>query len=309
MKRLEYSRYGGPELMRVAPFVLPEPGAHEIAVRVTAASINPMDWKIRNGDMKFLTGRKFPRGMGADFSGVVEAVGDGVTEFEPGDAVLGSVPMKRSGAFATALVTTPDLVVRKPASLSFEAAATLPIAACTAWQALVKAGGLRRGHRVFINGASGAVGQAAVAIARSMGAEVAGRVGPASLDHAQSLGLSRVLDHTRPLPADLSRTFDIVFDVHGSLSAAEGNALVRRGGKVIDITPTRAKFVRALVSPSRKVVIADVGASHLQAVVDLAVTGKLSITIGKTVSLDSAPQAIAALERGDRVNGKVVIKF
>ncbi len=254
-----------------------------------------------------MTGSKFPRAMGTDFAGTVEAVGSNVSRFKLGDEVVGTTPMKGSGAFATMLITLQDLVVMKPAGLSFIEASTLPIAGVAAWHVLVKAAGLQPGQRVLVNGASGAVGQAAVAITRAIGAVAVGRVGPQSVAHAQSLGLSSALDYTKPLPKSIDGTFDVVFDVNGSLTPSEGDRLIKRGGKIIDIVPTKMKFMRALVSRSRKVVFADVKAENLQKVVDLAAERKLTIPVAKTVSLSEAPALLAALEQGKRLNGKAVI--
>lgn len=309
MQRLEYDRYGGPDVVHLAAFTLPLPAADEIVVRVAAASINPMDWKLRSGQMRVVTGSRFPRAMGSDFAGTVEATGSRVSHFKPGDAVVGTVSMKGSGAFAPRLITSPKLVVKKPDSLSFAEAACLPIAGVTAWLVLVKHARLKRGQKLFINGAMGAVGQAAMAIARALGAQVAGRVGPKAVAQAQSLGLSPALDYTMPLPASVEGAFDVVFDCSGNLSAREARRLMKPGGTIIDIVPTPAKFLRALVSRSRKVVIADTKAENLQPVVDLAAAGKLAIPIVRTISLDEAPELLAALERGERLNGKAVIVF
>lgn len=309
MKRLEYDRYGGPDVVHLASFTLPKPAADEVVVRVAAASINPMDWKLRSGQMKVVTGWSFPRAMGSDFAGVVEAVGSEVSRFKPGDAVVGTVSMKASGAFATRLVTSQKLVVKKPDSLSFGAAACLPIAGVTAWLVLVKHARLQRGQKLFINGALGAVGQAAIAIANHLGAEVAGRVGPNAMTQAQARGLNPALDYSDPVPATVDGAFDVVFDCHGSLSARDAKRLLKPGGLIIDIVPTPAKFLRALVSRSRKVVIADTTAENLQPVIDLATARKLTIPIVRTLSLDEAPTMLAALERGERLNGKAVIVF
>lgn len=309
MERLEYDSYGGPELVHLGSFTLPEPQPDEVVVRVAAASINPMDWKIRSGDMKMITGSKFPRAMGTDFAGTVEAVGSKVTHLKPGDAIIGTVPIKMSGAFAPRLITTQDLVVKKPNNLSFAEAASLPIAGVTAWHVLVKSARLEPGQRLLINGASGAVGQAAIAIAHGIGAEVVGRMGSQSVENAQSLGLSLALDYTKPLPSELDRSFDVVFDANGSLSPKEGDRLIKRGGKIIDIVPTKTKFLKALVSQSRMVVFSDVKAENLQHVVDLAEACKLAIPIAKTVSLADAPALLKSLEQGKRLNGKAVIMF
>ena len=309
MKRLQYDKYGGPEVVRLTSFTLPPPGADEVVVRVAAASINPVDWKIRSGQLKIMTGSKFPRAMGTDFAGTVEAVGSNVSRFKPGDTVVGAVTLKASGAFASELITSQKLLVKKPNNLSFAQAATLPIAGVTAWCALVQKGKLARGQKVFINGAMGAVGQAAIAIAREIGAEVVGRVGPKSLTQAQSLGLANALDYTKPLPENLNGTFDVVFDCHGSLTPAEEGRLRKKGGKIYDIAPTASKFIRSLLSPSRKIIFADLKAENLQSVVDLAAAGKLVLPIVKTCSLEEAPDVLASLERGERLNGKAVITF
>jgi NADPH:quinone reductase-like Zn-dependent oxidoreductase len=176
MKRIQYHRYGGPEEMRLETYEMPPPRAEEIVVRVKAASINPFDWKVRQGALKFMVRGQFPRAMGSDFSGVVESVGAGVTRFRAGDDVLGTTPLNTSGAFGEKLITKEKLAVKKPASLSYEDAASLPIVGVTAWLALVSKGHLRAGQRVFVNGAYGGVGQAAVYIAKALGASVDGRV-------------------------------------------------------------------------------------------------------------------------------------
>jgi NADPH:quinone reductase-like Zn-dependent oxidoreductase len=309
LDRLEYDLYGGPEVVQLRPYTLPPPGKDELLVRVAASSINPADWKIRSGTMRIVTGARFPRAMGTDFSGTVEAVGPGVTKFAVGDAVVGSTSLKTSGAFAGQLITTQSLVVKKPVSLSFAAASTLPVAGVTAWFALVKYGHLVSGQRLFINGALGAVGQAAISIAREVGAEVVGRVGPLSFDKTLSLGCSTALDYKLPIPGDFDHSCDIVFDCNGSLSAKEEARLIKRGGKIFDINPTPEKILLALVFPSRKVIFADLKAEYLQPVVDLAAAGKLVIPICQTTLLPGAPALLASLEQGKRLDGKAVIIF
>jgi NADPH:quinone reductase-like Zn-dependent oxidoreductase len=309
LERLEYDSYGGSELVRLRAFTLPKPTGDEVVVRVIAASINPMDWRIRSGQMKFLTGSKFPRAMGTEFSGIVEAVGSKVLKLKAGDAVLGSVTMKASGAFAPKLITNQNLLMKKPDSLSFAKAACLPIAGVTAWVVLIKNAQLKRGQKLFINGASGAVGQVAISIARDIGADVAGRVAPLSIALAQTWGLSPVLDYTKPLPSSLDGSFDVVFDCNGSLTPGESGRLLKRGGKIFDIAPTPSKFIRAMFSRRRKVVISETKVEYLQSVVNLAVAGKLAIPVVRTISLAEAPALLASLERGERLNGKVVMVF
>src|SRR3984885_3604623 len=143
MKRVQYHRYGGPEVLRLEEFAPAAPGRGQIRVRIRAAAANPMDWKIRKGELKMMTGRKFPRGLGHDFAGVVEAVGPNVTRLKVGDEVFGATGLKEAGTFAEALVTEEATVFFKPECLSFEEAATLPIVSSAAWTALFDKAKLR----------------------------------------------------------------------------------------------------------------------------------------------------------------------
>lgn len=310
MERLEYDVYGGPDVVQLRQFTLAPPAENEVVVSVAAASLNPMDWKIRNGDMKMFVGSRFPRAMGTDFSGIVEAVGSKVTHLKPGDAVVGTVSMKNAGAFATKLITTQDLVVKKPDALTFAQAACLPIAGATAWDVLINKAGLKRGQKVFVNGAAGAVGLAAIAIARAAGAEVVGRVGPNAVGQAKSMGLTAAFGYDKPLPTSLNGTFDVVFDCHGSLSTKQQEQLKKSGGMIIDIVPSPAKILKSvLFRRSRKFVSSNPKIENLEPVVNLAATGKLSLPIAQIISLPEAPATLAKLERGERINGKAVIMF
>lgn len=307
MERIQYHRYGGPEVMRLETYELPEPAKDEIVVKVKASSVNPVDWKVRQGLMKLMTGRKLPRAMGTDFSGVVLQVGKDVTRFHLGDEVFGTVPLKSSGAFSEMLITKEKLAVKKPHSISHEQAATLPVVCVTAWRGLVQKGKLKEGDNVFINGAFGGVGQAVVYIAKAIGASVTARVGPNTLADAQALGVDRVLDYTKNIPTNLHQSFDIVFDCHGSLTQRDSNALIKRKGTVVDPNPTAYKFIRSLYSSRFKLVIGTQDTSTLQKIADLAATEQLAITIGRTVMLNEAIALIADLEAGRRTKGKAVI--
>jgi NADPH:quinone reductase-like Zn-dependent oxidoreductase len=307
MRRIQYHRYGGPEEMHLETYELPAPGRDEIVVRVKAASINPFDWKVRQGTMKFMTGRRMPRAMGSDFSGVVESVGRKVTHFRVGDEVLGTAPLKPSGAFAETLITKEKLAVKKPATLSHEEAAILPAIGVTAWRALVLKGHLKPGQTVFINGAYGGVGQAAVYIAKALGASVAGRVGPSALTDAKAIGIDPVLDYTKNIPDGLEKKFDIVFDCNGSLTPRQGDRLAKRDGIIIDINPTTYKFLRSLFSKRHKFVFGSPSAEILQKIVGLASAGNFRISIGRTVPLEEGIPLIGDLEAGRRTKGKAVI--
>jgi NADPH:quinone reductase-like Zn-dependent oxidoreductase len=307
MQRIQYHQYGGPGVMRLEAYRVPLPGKGEILVRVKAASINPLDWKLRQGFMKIMMGGHFPRAMGHDFSGVVETIGPDVTGFAPGGEVVGTAPMKTSGAFAEAVITTTDLVIKKPASLSFLAAAALPSIGVTAWRALIDAAKLKAGQAVFINGAAGGVGQAAICIAKAFGAVVTVRVGPSWLADAAKLGLARVLNYNEPLPNDLKGAFDVVFDCHGSLTAKEEDFLTKHSGVAVDIDPTFGNLVRSIFSSRHSFVRGVPSPVILQKIADLAAAGQFPVAISRTAPLSEAIALISDLEAGKRVPGKAVI--
>ena len=140
MKRIQYHHYGGPELMRLEDVEVPAPRNRQVLVRMLGASVNAVDWHIRNGHLRLFSGRRFPRGMGGDFAGVVEQVGPGVTRFKPGDAVFGGLLPRPAGAFAEWVTADEKYVAKKPGELSYQKAACLPTAGVTALQAVVKKG-------------------------------------------------------------------------------------------------------------------------------------------------------------------------
>ena len=167
MKRVQYLRYGAPEELRLDEVKQPDPGRGQIRVLVRAATANPMDWKIRRGEMKAISGFRFPRGLGHDFAGVVDAVGPGVDRLKVGDEVFGVTSISQAGAFAEYVVADEKNVGLKPPSISFEQAAALTIVGLTAWKALVAKARLSAGQSVFITGCLGGVGRSAVHIART----------------------------------------------------------------------------------------------------------------------------------------------
>jgi NADPH:quinone reductase-like Zn-dependent oxidoreductase len=307
MKRIQYHAYGGPGVMRLENYTCPAPKKGEVRVRVRASSINPLDWKLRQGFMKLMMGGKFPHGMGQDFSGVVDTIGEDVTGFVPGDEVLGTAPMKASGSFADAVVTTANLLIKKPPSLSFNAAAALPTIGVTAWRALIDAATLTAGKTVFINGAAGGVGQAAIYIAKAAGALVTVRVGSSWIAEARALGLTQVLNYNEPLPVSLKGAFDIVFDCHGSLTPKEEMFLIKPSGVAVDIEPTFGNIVRSIFSPRHQFVRGMPSTTILLKVADLATGGQFPISM-TSVPLVDAITLIGELEAGKRVPGKAVIE-
>ena len=307
MKRVQYHRYGGPEELRLEEAALPEPGRGQIRVRIKAAAANPMDWKIRKGEMKIMTGRKFPRGLGHDFAGVVEALGPQVTRFKVGDEVFGATGLKESGTFAEALVADEKTVFLKPRSLSFEEAAALPIVSAAAWTGLIDKAKLRPGQRVFITGCLGAVGRVAVQIARMRDAEIAGSCAASRLDEALALGVREVVDYRAFNANEYRGRFDVVFDTHGALSLSQCGTMLKPGGVALHLVPTPLKMIWSMLSPRHQTVFAKVTSQSLGGIVQAVEQGKLAPTIGRTVPLAEAIPAIIELEKTSLPSGKLII--
>ena len=273
-KRIQYHRYGGPEVLRLADFALAPPGPGQVLVRVRAAAANPMDRKIRSGELKVMTGRAFPRGLGHDFAGVVAAVGAGVTRLGVGDEVLGGTGLKAAGAFAEMVLAEENAVASKPPGLSWEDAAVLPVVGLTAFQAMNGAGDLRAGQAVFIHGCLGGVGRSAAQIALARGAFVAGSCRDTAMHDARELGIDPVVGFDVDA-GKLPERFDVVFDTAGTLPIGTAKRLLKPGGRIIDINPTPAGFVRSALPGPYRVLIGKPDAADLDAVAQAAGKGLL----------------------------------
>ncbi len=309
LQRIQYDNYGGPTLMQLQDFALAPLGKGEVAVTVAFAAINPVDWKLRNGYLKFVTGKAFPRAMGSDFSGTVVAVGPGVTRFKSGDAVFGLARLKESGAFAHAVVTTEGLLAKKPAHVSFEEAACLGTPGVTAWNGLQDKAKLAAGQRVFVNGCTGAVGEATVQLALMLGATVAGSCSEGAMARARALGVDTVYDYRTTDLSGLDQRFDVVYDTAGTMTTRTGLGLLGRGGVFLDIDPTPGKFLRSIFDRRLKPIVCTPRADILERLASAAGSGELRLPVAKVVSLAGAIPLITSLEAGRSLGGKGLIKM
>ena len=307
MKRIQYNQYGGAELMRLDDFELATPGKGQVAVKIRFAAINPIDWKLRNGVMKIVTGNAFPRAMGMDLSGTVIAVGPGVTRFKPGDAVFGLAPFKETGALAEAVVSNETALGKKPDNVSFEDAACLGTAGVTAWNGLVDKAKLMAGQCVFINGCTGAVGEAAVQIARMHGAIVSGSCNAGAMERARSLGVQMVFDYRTTDLSKISERFDVVYDTAATMATALGLGLLRKDGVFLDLNPSPGKFIRSMFNRRLKPIVCTPRPDILDGLARAAREGKYQLQIGEIVPLREAIPLITALEAGRKLGGKGLV--
>ena len=320
MRAVIYCEYGAPDALTLEAVEKPVPGDDQVLVRVRAAAVNPLDWHYMRGTPyigRLEMGLRKPKvtRLGVDYAGVVEAVGKNVTAFKPGDEVFGG----RNGAFAEYVVARADrAIVHKPASLTFEQAAAIPVSALTALQALRDHGRVRPGQRVLINGASGGVGTVAVQIAKSFGAHVTGVSSTRNVALVRSLGADVAVDYTREDFTKGSARYDVIVDNVGNHPlAALGNVLTP-GGRYVMVGGPSGRWLApmpraahaALVSRygdhDMRFFMAKMDPRDLATLRDLAAAGKLTPVIDRRYPLKDIGAAVAYLETG-RARGKVVV--
>jgi len=325
MKAIIQDKYGPPhELLELTDINEPVVEDDAVLVRVHASSVNPADWHLLRGEpylARLQLGLRNPKHtvLGCDVAGQVEAVGRNVTTLQPGDEVFGSPFMHGFGAFAERVVVPEDLLAPKPANLSFEQVAAVPLAASTALQGLRDHGRLEPGHDVLIIGASGGVGTFAVQLAKALGAEVTGVCSTTNVDLVRSLGADHVIDYTQDDFTRGEQRYDLILQVAGTSSPSDCRRALTPKGTLVLISGDSddrwigpvARIVKALLlSPfvSQRMVNFTVAPNKedLQALKELIEAGKLTPVIDRTYSLSEAPEAIRYLEEG-HARGKVVI--
>lgn len=319
MHTIVHDSYGPPESLRLQDVPDPRADEHSLVIRVRAAGVNRGDALATEGipyATRLTTGLSRPKRarLGADVAGVVDAVGSAVTDLEPGDQVVGWA----DSAFAELTTARPERLVRKPATLTYEQAASIPTAAVTAWQSLHKAGEPVSGRQVLVLGASGGVGTFAVQLAKALGAEVTGVASARNLELVRSTGADRVLDYTRDDLAASAGHYDLVVDLVGREPLTAARRALRPGGTYVVVGGQNARsltgarrFVRAAVlSPwvrqRLRPLFATQDRAALEEVLALTAEGKVLPVIDATYDLRDAPDALRYIAAG-HARGRVVL--
>lgn len=304
MKAVVYKKYGPPEVLKVIEVAKPLPKANEILVKIEVATVTSGDVRLRGSDFpplfwlpaRLVFGLFRPKKqiLGHELSGTVEAVGNNVTQFKVGDAVLGTTTMLRTGSHAE-YVCLPEawkqgVLIRKPNGLSFKEAAAIPVGGMTAMFLLKKAG-LQKGMNVLIYGASGSVGSYAVQIAKAFGAQVTAVSSGANFDMLQSLGADVMIDYKKEDYTATPHTYDIVFDAVGKTLKDEGKKVLKSNGAFVSVKTITVEKTE-----------------HLQEVVNLALAGEIKPFIDKEFSLDDIVKAHRYVETG-RKRGNIIIRI
>jgi alcohol dehydrogenase len=332
MKAALIDRYGNNDVVRVADIDIPTLGPTDLLVRVHAASVNPVDSKTRDGKLKVLLKYRFPLMLGNDLSGVVVDVGSRVTRFSKGDAVYARVDKDRIGTFAEFAAIRDGAAALMPSNVTFEEAASLPLVALTAWQALVEIGRLAPNQRVLIHAGSGGVGSVAIQLARHLGATVFTTVGKRNVELAKRLGADVAIDYRTERFEEVARDCDVVLDSAGGDTLLKCFECVKPGGVVVSInsnTPSPAfarswglnpiivfaisMMSRQTLSTARKhnaryeyfFVRAD--GEQMKEIAGLVESGAIIPLVDRVFPLDQVRDALAYSESG-RATGKVVIK-
>jgi NADPH:quinone reductase-like Zn-dependent oxidoreductase len=302
MKAVLIREYGDNDVVKIEDVDRPKPKAGEVLVRVHAAGVNPVDYKIRNGAGQRL-GMTLPIPMGGELVGVIEQRGAGVEGFEPGDAVFGMV---HTGAFAEYAVAKARDMVRKPSNLNFIQAAALPLAGSTAWQAIFDQAGLMAGQRLLITNSSGGVGSLAVQFAKAKGAHVTAVASARNEGFVRGLGADAFIDYTSQAFEQVARDMDVVFDTIGGETFQRAFQTLRKGGFMVTVVafPEGDEAERYGVRVTRSFTLPS--ARNLITIKELVEAGKVTPHVETVLPFVEIKRALALSESG-RARGKIVL--
>ena len=321
MKAMVRNEYGSPDVLKLEEVHRPNPKNDEVLIKIYAASANPVDWRLLKADpflVRHFSGILKPKHkiLGVDIAGRIEAVGRDAVEFQPGDEVFGDIFECGLGGFAE-YVCVPEqaALVRKPVGITFEEAASAPLAALTALQSLQDIGRIQSGQKVLVNGASGGVGTFAVQIAKSFGAEVTGVCSTRNVDKVLSLGADHVIDYTQEDFTKNGQSYDLILAVAGNRSIWDYKRALRPRGKYVMVGGSMAQFFQAMLlgpwismTGSKKMTNFSAKAikQDLAFIKDLLETGKVVPVIDRRYPLHEVADSLRYLEEG-HAQGKVVI--
>ena len=315
MKAIVYTEYGSPDVLQLKEVEKPTPKENEVLVKVQAASANPADWHLMRAEpflARLENGLFKPKitKLGADVAGRVEAVGKSVSQFQAGDDVFGELPLNVLGSFAEYVCASEDALALKPARLTFEQAAAVPLAAFTALQGLRDKGQIQPGQKVLINGASGGVGTFAVQIAKSFETEVTGVCSTRNLDLVRSIGADHVIDYTQEDFTQTGQRYDLIFDAVGNRSVSDlWRALSPNGICAVAGFTSLSRLFQVMFIGGKKIGLMETAKGNkkdLLFIKELLEAGKVIPVIDRMYPLQEVPEAIRYLEAG-HARGKVIV--
>jgi NADPH:quinone reductase-like Zn-dependent oxidoreductase len=312
VKAVRIHEYGGPEVLRYEDAPDPVIGEDDVLVRVHAAGINPVDWKIRQG-MRRGHNERLPLILGWDVSGVVEKLGASVTRFAKGDEVYGRPDISRDGMYAELGAARASELAKKPTSIDHVHAAAVPLTALTAWQSLFEAApgfqgaNLQAGQTVLVHAAAGGVGSFAVQLAKGRGARVIGTCSAHNADYVRSLGADETVDYTKVRFEDVVKDVDVVMDYAGGDVGARSWGVLKKGGILVSITTRQDEAVAKQHGVRTGYVFVQPSGTELESIAKIIDEGKLKVLVSKVLPLASAAEAHTESQSG-HVRGKIVLR-
>lgn len=332
MKAFVVDRYGRKNGVRAGDMPVPALREDDVLIQIHAAGVNPLDFKIRDGEFKLILPYRLPLILGNDLAGVVVRVGSRVRRFKPGDEVYARPYKDRIGTFAEFIAVKEDGVALKPTALTMEEAASIPLVGLTAWQALIEKGQLKKGQKVLIHAGSGGVGTFAIQLAKHVGATVATTTSARNIELVKHLGADIVVDYRKDDFAAILKDYDVVLDTQGGNTLEKSLRVLKPGGKLIGIAgppdpdfakeigaswflKTAIRFLSYRITKAAKrhdvsysFVFMRANADQLSQIATLIDAGAIRPVIDRVFPFESTNEALAYVEAG-RAKGKVVIKI
>ena len=307
MKAVAMHAYGGPEVLKYEDAARPEPVTGEVLVRVHAAAVNPVDWKVRAGHLRGFLNYSLPLIPGWDLSGVVETTGAGVTDWKQGDAVYARPDLRRNGAYAEYIAVRASELGHKPRSIDHVQASAIPLACLTAWQALFDAGGLKAGQRVLIHAAAGGVGTFAVQLAKWKGAHVVGTASERNHAFLRELGADEVIDYTKTNFEEVVRDVDVVLDTLAGQTRDRSWNVLKKDGILVSILGQPSPDDAAQHGVRAAGVFVEPNQAQLGEIAKLVDSGKLRPIIETVLPLAQAARA-HEMNQTLHTRGKIVLQ-
>ena len=305
MKAAQINSFGDRSVLELNDIDIPTASANEVLIKVKAAAVNPVDWKIREGYLQSVLNHKLPLTIGWDVSGEVVAAGDQVTHLKVGDAVYSRPDIVKNGSFAQYMTAVADEVALKPSSLTWQEAAGVPLAALTAWQSLYDLAQLEAGERVLVHAGSGAVGQFAIQLAKHRGAYVYTTTSSRNTELVLGLGADQAIDYHHEDFSEL-KDIDVVFDTVGGETQENSWKTLKKGGRLVSIVNNPDEAIAAEHAVSAFFCFVQPSREQLDHLSELANAGKLVVNIDSEFTLDEVEKAQERSETG-RAQGKIII--
>jgi len=313
MKAIVYKQFGSTEVLQLVEQPKPTVKADQVLIKVKAFSINPMDWKIRKGEMKLMSGSKFPKQTGADFSGIVEETGSGVSDLKKGDAIFGVVNnLMKEGVSAEYITLTASLVWKKPTDVSFSQAASIPVVGTAALTALQKMGNIQSSTSILVNGATGGFGMFLLQFLKQKGANITAVTSTKGIEFAIKWGANTVIDYTKTNVLAQKTTYDIVIDLSGKMEYKKAKQIMNPKSLFLNPTPKPIEiptsFIKNLFTAKKHlVVLSNPSTKHTETLISSVKQG-LQIEVNKVFPFTQFKEAYQYAEKGG-VIGKVVVEI